>query len=159
MSYPVTSIDRAADAFVLGLSIRTAKEAAQRDIPGLWARLWGEGWLARLPAPEDGALYAVYTDYHSDDRGPYTMVLGVKVRRDVAVPGDLRRVVIPAGEHAVLRVEGDPRVVVLEAWGEINGGAFDGRGRRRFSADFERYELATLRPDHAKIEIAVGLSP
>lgn len=158
MTFSVTYVNRPADTFVLGLSVRTSKAEARHDIPALWDKLFREGWLERLPPAEDGAIHAVYTDYESDETGPYTMVLGVSVTRDVRVPAGLRRVAIPAGEHAVLRVEGDPEEVVFRTWEYVCTG-FEGRARRRYSADFERYDLEHLRPGHARVEIAVGLSP
>jgi len=159
MTFSATHEHPSHDRFVLGLPIRTCAKDAAKDIPAAWTKLMAEGWLEKMPRlDDDPAIYAVYTDYASDEHGPYTMVLGVAVAREAAVPPGLRRVCVPAGELAVFRVEGAPADVVWRAWAHVNG-PWGARSRRRYVADFERYPLATFTEGAAVVEIAVGLSP
>jgi len=147
------------DRCVLGLAARTSAATAAQDIPALWQDFMVGGWLEKLPRTlDDPAIYAVYTDYTSDEHGAYTLVLGVAVERKTKVSEGLRRVCIPAGEVAKFHVAGNPAEVVWRTWKHING-AWNTRGRRRYVADFERYPLQDLQPDSAVIDIAVGLSP
>jgi predicted transcriptional regulator YdeE len=128
--------EQAEDLVIVGPQIRTDPARAAGDIPALWQRFLRD-------APHGGPIYAVYTDYESDHRGAYTMVLG---REDGA--GE-RRIVIPAGPYARFTVQGDPAQVVWQAWRFINGD-WPGRTERRYAADYERH-------GGAAIEIAVGL--
>lgn len=148
-------VDLATDRVILGLAVRTSLATAAIDIPAHWSRFMEEGIAARL-ASSTGDLYAVYCDYESDFRGPYTMVVGVGVAVDVTVPSGLRRVRIPAGRYASFDAKGDPAQVIWQTWAHVNG-AWPDRGRRRYIADFERYPAGTLRPDHVVAEIGVGV--
>jgi predicted transcriptional regulator YdeE len=126
--------EQAEDLIIAGPEIRTDPARAAADIPALWERFLRD-------APQGGPIYAVYTDYESDHRGAYTMVLG-RVGAEGA-----RRVVIPRGRYARFTVTGDPAQVVWRAWRFINS---EWPGQRRYAADYERY-------DGDAIEIAVGL--
>ena len=159
MTLSSTHLNATHDRFVVGLPLRTSPATAATDVPATWQRFMQEGWLQKLPQKaDDSAIYAVYTDYVSDETGPYTMVLGVSVDRETQVPEGLRRVCIPAGEVASFRVEGDPAEVVWKAWAHVNG-PWKERTRRRYVADFERYPLASLTPSSAVVDVTVGLSP
>jgi predicted transcriptional regulator YdeE len=155
MEATLVSLDH--DLVILGSAVRTSPATAMDDIPRAWQQLMASGLLDTLPRqPSDPGLYAVYCDYEQDERGPYTMVLGVAV--DPAAEGrvGLRRVTIPAGEYGCIAAAGDPAQVIWRAWSYVNT-AWPARTSRRYIADYERYPLATLRPDYADAEVRVGL--
>src|SRR5262245_50215969 len=86
---------------VVGLSIRTTNAAeadpATARIPDLWRRVLEDGVPERIPGrTHPGVLAAAYTAYDSDERGPYTLVVGVEVDADAAAPPGLAAVAVPA---------------------------------------------------------------
>lgn len=138
------------DLVIIGLAQRTSLATAAQDIPAFWQRFLADEAQA-LRRAEGQAIYAVYTDYESDDRGPYTMVLGVAVEPQAPVPAGMRRVRLPHGRYARLVVAGDPREQIGPAWQHING-AWEGRRARRFIADYERHAAGL-----SGAEVAVGI--
>ena len=155
MESTLVSLDH--DLVILGSAVRTSPATASVDIPRAWQQLMASGLLDTLPRlPSDPALYAVYCDYEQDERGPYTMVLGVAVEPAAEGRVGLRRVTIPAGEYGSICAVGDPAQVIWQAWSYVNT-AWPARSSRRYIADYERYPLATLRPDYAAAEVRVGL--
>lgn len=147
----------AEDFGVTGIMLRTSPERAAVDIPQFWARFMGEDIPAKVRAKSDGWIYAVYCDYETDERGPYAMVLGVASEAGAAIPAGMRRVRVPFGEYASFAVQGDPAKVVWQAWMHVNTD-WEGRKRRRYIADYERYATATLTPTTVEAEIVVGVS-
>lgn len=155
---PHTIVDAPKDLIVIGRSTETTPATAAQDIPALWQRVISEGLGPNgLAGAEVHQIYAVYCDYRSDARGPYTMVLGHAVGPEVEVPPGLRRVRIPAGRYLELDLEGDPRQVVWQAWSAINDPTHPLRPRR-YIADYECYPVASLRPDFAAVQLRVGLA-
>ncbi len=142
------------DLVILGVALRTSSEQAARDIPALWQRFMQES-LARLPAAGD--VYAVYCDYESDFRGPYTMVLGVPASVETPIPDGMRKVVIPRGDYARFMARGDPAQALWGTWAHV-WNAWERRGERRYAADFERHARASLGQGHIEAEVVVGLS-
>jgi predicted transcriptional regulator YdeE len=153
-----TPVDFAHDLVVIGLPLRTSPEAAAKDIPGHWQKFRGEGIAAKVAAKKDhGYLYAVYCDYESDFRGPYTMVLGLAVEPTAPVPPGLRRVRIPAGKYASFAAQGDPAQAIWGAWTHVNSDWKD-RVHRRYIADFERYVASSMSMESVEAEVVVGLA-
>jgi predicted transcriptional regulator YdeE len=155
MEATLVSLDH--DLVILGSAVRTSPATAAVDIPHAWQQFMASGLLDTLPRlPSHPALYAVYCDYECDERGPYTMVLGVAVAPGTEARAGLRRVTIPAGEYGRLDAAGDPAEVIWRAWAYVNT-VWPARGTRRYITDYERYPLAMLRPDYADAEVCVGL--
>ena len=139
---------------IIGPALRTSTEQAARDIPAFWQRFMQES-LPVLKGARD--VYAVYCDYESDYLGPYTMLLGVQVDAKASVPEGMSKVVIPRGNYARFMAQGDPAQVIWRTWAHVNG-AWERRGERRYSADFERYALASMGQGPVEAEVLVGLS-
>jgi predicted transcriptional regulator YdeE len=138
---------------VVGRALRTSAERAGEDIPTFWRRVMAEQVLSRVPGA--GTMYAVYCDYESDARGAYTMIAGVEVPAEAAVPPGMRRVVVPRGQYAQFVAEGDPKEVVWRTWTTINT-QWAQSAQRRYEVDYERY--AQTRGDGtARVEIGVGI--
>lgn len=155
MDITQSSLDR--DLVIIGLAVATSPERAAQDIPAQWQRFFTEQLSNHLPVRQDDPhLYCVYCDYQSDHRGAYTMVLGHAVEPGAAVPQGMRRVRIPTGRYAQLPFDGRPEQVINAGWSFINE-RWDGRPQRRYIADFERYRLDAMTPEHASGAIAIGI--
>jgi predicted transcriptional regulator YdeE len=145
------------DLIVVGTAIRTSPETAAADIPALWQRFMQDDLANQVPQrSDDPATYAVYCDYQSDYRGPYTLLLGVAVKHGAPVPDQMRRTRIPSGHYASFHVEGDPAQVIWQTWQHINE-RWDARNQRRYVADFERYAPEALPGGAVKADVVVGL--
>ncbi len=107
-------VDRATDLVIVGIALRSSPSSAAADISAFWQRFMREDIAATL-GPKDGHIYAVYTDYESDWRGPYTMVLGVAGEASASVPAGMRRVRAPAGEYASFAARGNPAEVIWKS--------------------------------------------
>ena len=149
--------NRDSDLVIIGLALRTRPQDAAKNIPGHWQRFMREGIAGIILARKDDAnRYAVYCDYESDHRGPYTMVLGAAVDPGAAVPEGLVRVRVPAGNYARFGVTGDPSKLIWQTWGYING-EWPGKAGRRYLADVERYRPGGT-PQCVEADILVGMS-
>ncbi len=157
----VESSKQQADVVIIGLGVRTSFERAATDIPALWQRVMQEGSLERVARrSDDPDVYAVYTDYESDYRGAYTMVVGVPVDPATPTPPGMQRAVIPAGSYAKVRAEGPPQEALWGAW-RFFWETWPQRGERRYAADFERYDpaaLAGFAQNHVGVDVVVGVS-
>lgn len=154
----MTPTELAADLVVIGLPLRTSPERAVTEIGPHWQRFMREGIASTIAAKAgDAHLYAVYCDYESDHRGPYTMVLGVAVEPDTVVPPGLRRVRVPVGRYASFAAKGDPAQVIWQTWTYVSS-EWKERERRRFIADFERYAPGAMSASSVDADVMVGLS-
>ena len=144
------------DLVIVGTAMRTSPRTAASDIPALWQRFMQQDLARQLPRrTDDPAVYAVYCDYESDFRGPYTLVLGVAADARADVPEHMRRTRIPSGRYARFHAEGDPTQVIWQTWQHINE-SWDQRTERRYIADFERYAPESLAGDAVKADVVVG---
>jgi predicted transcriptional regulator YdeE len=158
----VENTEQLADIVVIGLAVRTSFAGAATDIPALWQRVMREGSIEKVPRRAgDTNVYALYTDYESDYRGAYTMIIGVAVEADAATPAGMQLAVIPAGAYATVRAEGPPQEAIWGAW-HFFWEEWPQRSERRYAADFERYDpaaLAGFAQNHVAVDVVVGISP
>jgi predicted transcriptional regulator YdeE len=154
-SMEATPLDQPHDLVIVGIPCRTSPASAARDVPAHWQRFSRQDVAARVGAIRRGDhVYAVYCDYETDDRGPYTMVLGLAVQTGSPVLDGLRRVRVPAGRYVRFQAKGDPATALWTTWSHVNGVWAD-RGRRRYIADFERYAGSTTGPIEADVVVGV----
>lgn len=157
----VQNTEQRADIVVIGLGVRTSLSGAATDIPALWQRVMQEGSLEKVPRwAGDANVYAVYTDYASDYRGAYTMIIGVAVDPEAPTPAGMQRAVIPAGAYATVRAEGPPQEAIWGAW-RFFWEEWPRRSERRYGSDFERYDpaaLAGFAQNHVAVDVVVGIN-
>ena len=147
---------------VIGISARTsnAKEVTEEGVIGkMWARLFQEGVLAKIPNKADQNIIAVYTEYASDHNGEYTYLLGARVTSDAEVPAGMIAKNIPAQKFAVFTSEKGPaQKVVPQVWMKINSLPQTAvGGDRRYKADFEVYDERAADPENLQVDVYVGI--
>lgn len=128
---------------VVGLSARTtnaAEAGPERVISKLWRRFsQGEVPTQGLALHESGEVLATYTDYESDERGPYTFTVGYRVTTLDDIPDGLSGAIVPAQIFARVVVEGDPAQAIAATWEQI-WKIFAGEPyERQFAGDVEVY--------------------
>ena len=147
---------------VIGISARTsnAKEVSDEGVIGkMWARLFQEGVLAKVPNKADQNIVAVYTEYASDHNGEYTYVLGARVNSDTEVPTGMVAKKIPGQKFAVFTSEKGPaQKVVPQVWMKINSLPQTAvGGDRNYKADFEIYDERASDPQNLQMDVYVGI--
>jgi len=107
----------------------------------LWQNFMAES-DARIPGnPDRSVIYCVYTEYESDEYGPYKAILGRAVAEgNVDVPHGLERVEISSATYLVFPAQDRNPESVREAWSRVHDYFRDHSDRKRaFTADFDRY--------------------
>jgi predicted transcriptional regulator YdeE len=147
---------------VIGISARTsnAKEVTDEGVIGkMWARLFQEGVLAKIPNKADQNIVAVYTEYAGDHNGEYTYMLGARVTSDSEVPAGMVAKKIAAQKFAIFTSEKGPaQKVVPQVWMKINSLPQTAvGGDRNYKADFEIYDERASDPQNLQMDVYVGI--
>jgi predicted transcriptional regulator YdeE len=147
---------------VIGISARTsnAKEVTDEGVIGkMWARLFQEGVLAKIPNKADQNIVAVYTEYAGDHNGEYTYMLGARVTSDSEVPAGMVANKIAAQKFAIFTSEKGPaQKVVPQVWMKINSLPQTAvGGDRNYKADFEIYDERASDPQNLQMDVYVGI--
>jgi len=146
---------------VIGVSVRTSKwkeAGGNGEIPNMWGRAMQDGTFDRIPNRADSNIFAVYTDYASDQSGECTYVLGARVTSIDKVPAGFVAVTIPAGRYAVLQTDKGPLPDVMpKVWKRIHAmPARELGGERAFKVDYEVFP-AGFDWQNAQIDVHLGL--
>jgi len=149
---------------IAGIQIRTSNTAelsGQGKIAPLWQRFFAENLLAQIPHQTGNSLYAVYSNYESDEYGEYDYLLGAQVTSAGNLPAGITIATVATGRYAVVTTEKGPVTeMVPGTWKEIwQMPAEDLDGKREFLTDYEVYGERATDPTNAIVEIHVGLEP
>lgn len=117
--------------------------AETAKIPGLWQQFFASSLM------DKGPVFAVYSDYESDEKGEYTVTAGI-IRDESGK--DFDSLEINAGHYLVFQGKGTMPLAVIEAWKAV-WDYFNEESpyQRCFTTDFEAYGEA----DEVAIYIAV----
>jgi len=145
------------DAFcVAGISVRTTNQngQAQTDINLLWQKFMSEDVMSKIADRCSDEIYCLYTNYESDYTGPYTALLGCKVKSLGQVPESLETVAIPKGYYQVYSLSGEFPDNVGRAWQQI----WKSANSRAYTVDFDLYNAEaaeSFKETEARIYLAV----
>lgn len=119
---------------VAGISLRTSNRRP-REIAGLWEAFFKRNIRAAVAGRVSDAIYSLYTDYESDYRGEYTLLLGCELKgaAGLAAEHDVRRV--PEATYAVFTARGEQPKALIEVWSAIWASDL----KRRYTTDFDYY--------------------
>ncbi len=139
------SIEQLEPFLLVGIKTRTtnAKETSPitASIHGHWQRFFAENVAMQIPnKAANNKVFGVYTDYESDMRGEYSLVIGCEVMEAGNIPEGLCAVTIPAGKYMRFPAIGEMPRAVIDAWGEVWRYFADTTlHQRAYTADFELY--------------------
>lgn len=106
-----------------GYSVRTnnAREMnGKAEIGNLWQRFMQQDLGSVIPHRTDPAIYVVYSDYASNEKGDYTYTLGVRVWAADVLPANMTSKIIVPGSYAVFTTDKGPVGQVVQAeWKKI----------------------------------------
>lgn len=106
-----------------------------------------------------GTVFAVYTNYESDEHGQYTYFLGEEVSGFENVPQGFEKLTIPAQTYVKFTSSsGKMPAVCIDMWQNIwKMNAADLGGMRAYIADFEVYDQRSQNPEQAVLDIYIGI--
>lgn len=145
---------------VIGIAIRTTNQAAmeQGTIGMLWQQFFVESIYAAIPNKVDHALVAVYYDFEDGKKGEYNLLIGARVSSLDDIPAGMMAVHVPEQKRMVfISKVGLRSEIVFELWQEIWHLEDQGALNRAYTADYEVYDERSQDPQHAQIEIHIGL--
>ncbi len=111
-------------------------------IPALWGRFSSEDWFGRLEhLGAQGPLVAVYSDYESDGRGIYRLLVGRETPPGTTLGPSVETADVAAGDYLVFACRGAIPGVVIGGWSRVwEFFSQPGAPRRAFTADLEVYD-------------------
>ena len=148
--------------YVAGYSARTnnaAEVSGDGKIRSMWQQWFEENLGTKIPNRVDNDVLAVYSDYASDENDDYTYTLGARVSSVNDLPPGLTYRKIIAGRYTVFTTEDGPVTQVMRAeWQKIwtTPPTVLG-GKRAFVTDFEVYDQRAADPQHAQVDIHIGV--
>jgi predicted transcriptional regulator YdeE len=147
---------------VVGIQIRTdnsSELSGNGQIGSLWGRWFAENLAAHIPNRTSESIFAVYSNYASDENGPYDYLLGCPVDSIENLPQGMTYAAIATGDYAVFTTETGPVVEVVQAaWKHIWLRSSEELSHKRaFLSDYEVYDHRAIDPNNAKVEIHIGL--
>ena len=106
-----------------------------------------------------GTVFAVYTDYESDEHGEYTYFLGEEVGSFENIQQGFETLTIPAQTYVKFTSSpGKMPGVCIDMWQNIwKMDSSDIGGIRSYIADFEVYDQRSQNPEHAVLDIYIGI--
>lgn len=128
------------EIIVVGLAKRTSfkGDLYKKDLAELWQQFFAEGIIKKISQPLDDSIYAVYFDYENEDRGEYTAVVGVAVKKTDCIPENCVLVIINKGNYRVFLPGNSGPSEIQKTWGNIwmlSKTEF----KRNFKTDFDKY--------------------
>ncbi len=131
---------------IQGINTRTDNQEGMSTIPQLWESFFKKDIPSQIKSNADkSSVFAVYTDYESDENGKYTLLIGARIN-NLDEQNNLSMVNIPNGEYAVFTAPSKEKVI--NVWQQI----WQSNLNRAFISDFEQYNLTT-----GEVTIFIGL--
>ena len=153
------------ETYLVGLMVRTSYDdelSLETSKIGPAAHQYFSNDLAdKIPnRKQPEVTIAAYTDYETDESGPYTYFIGEEVESLDTVPEGLSKLVIPAQSYQKFTTEsGVMPDVVMDAWQHIWELTDDELGGyRNYQADFEVYDQRADDPSNTVLDLYIGVS-
>lgn len=140
---------------LIGTECRTVNspDRAPQDIPAHWQAYLQGGYFDNTPNAASKQLYALYCDYESDFRAPYTFFLGREVNSFNDVPEKMVTKLIPAATYQIFVAEGEYPQNIIEEW----QGIWQSDIPRTYTGDFELYDGLFMERGPKKLDIYVAI--
>ena len=144
---------------VVGIATRTSyriESSTKAKIPGLWRRFSNENIASKVPLKLDPSkIFAIYTEYDSDEHGAFTFILGVEVPEFSEIPEGMIGKTIKKSNYEVKESDEGPfQEVVSKVWKTVSKD-LNLKDRRKYETDFESYDTSE---DSSKGTVKVYLS-
>ena len=161
-TYMDATVKNAGGFDIIGIAVRTSNQeemSGHSKIGPMWQRFFAEGIAGRIPNKADGETVVVYYDYKSDKDGPYSYMIGSRVKSTADIPDGMSLIHVPAGRYAVFTTDRGPVAqVVQKGWKEIwDIPKTKPGGDRAYKVDYEVYDNRARNPQDSQVDIYIGI--
>lgn len=143
----------------IGQSATTTNEAEMKGegvIPSLWESFMRDGIHEKIPNKKNANILAIYTNYESDEKEPYTFAIGAEVTAINQVPNGIKSFLIPESPYIVFTTRKGPiQEIVVETWQYI--WEWSKTNKRAFLTDFELYDERCKDPENSQVDIYISV--
>lgn len=147
MKYNIVELE---EKIVEGIHVRTKNTDADctSKIGSLWEEFFQTEVYARISDKVNTNTLGIYYNYESDAMGAYDFMTGCEVRQKGA-----HSIVIPRGKYAEFVITGDMSKAVGEFWQAV----WKLDLKRRYTYDFEEYQMFGTGPNDVEIHIYIAI--
>ena len=149
---------------LVGITVRTSNAREMNPetakIGATMQKFFASGMQTQIFGRKNpGTVFAVYTNYESDEHGQYTYFLGEEVNDFENTEQGFETLTIPAQTYVKFTsIPGKMPAVCINMWQNIwKMKAADLGGVRAYIADFEVYDQRSHNPEHAVLDIYIGV--
>lgn len=148
---------------LVGLTARTSyiseMDSNTAKIGSIVKRFYDAHMSSRIRNKKSDRVFAVYTDYESDEHGPYTYFLGCEVTSFNDVEDEFETITIPVQNYIKFTSSaGKMPDICIDMWKNIwKMNAEDLGGARSYIADFEIYDERSIDPNNTILDIYIGI--
>ncbi len=158
-------ITNVGDIKLIGIRTRTCTSNEYNPLTSkigpLIGRYWNEKIADNIPNRKNpGILFVGYSDYSSNYMGHYNYLIGEEVTSFEKVPEGMETLIIPEGSYVKFTNKPGPiPQVIISTWQHIwqLEEAQQLGGKRRYVADFERYDERAKDPLKTVLDVYIGL--
>lgn len=148
--------------YLVGIETRTDNKleaTTNGEIPKMWQRLFAENVRSKIKNVVSEEMYAVYSNYESNENGKYDYFVGFKTKDLTETPAELVGKKIIAGNYKQLQTNrGAVYKVLPELWMKIWQMTPEQLGSARaFQTDFEVYGEQAQNPNDSVVEVYLGI--
>ncbi len=143
---------------IIGIGMETTNKDGKSgdDLTKLWDHFFAENISDKITNKQGDEIYSVYTDYESDYKGTYKVIIGLKVDSIENVPDGMVGLKIKKGKYKKFVAKGEMPNAVVETWQEIWGK--DDEMNRSYSSDFEVYGERSQSGADSEVDIYIGIN-
>lgn len=143
---------------IIGISAKTTNEGNQskEDLGKLWEKFSSQGILEKIPNRRSEEIISVYTDYKSDYKGEYLVILGAKVSDINDIPKGMTGREFETENFETFTAKGKMPDAVSEQWAKI--WKKDPELNRKYTYDYEVYGQKSQNGENSEVEIYVAVN-
>jgi predicted transcriptional regulator YdeE len=147
---------------VVGIETRTSNQKetdpSSAKIPGHWKRFFEEEIVRNIPnSVRPDIIFAVYTNYQSDHKGEYSLILTARVSSLESIPAGMTGITIPPSRYLVFPAIGKMPDSIIRTWGNIWKYFYEStQYTRSYTADFEIYDKRS-QSENPEVDIYIAV--
>lgn len=156
INYEIVEIN---EKTIIGLKerIKDDNDTMFKKIADLWDNLFKEERILKNNRRINDNYTGVYYNYIMDDRLEYDNLVGCEIfDENGEIYKNIMKINIPSGKYAKFKILGDPKKILAEFWGNLDGYLKERNLERSFNYDFEEY-IGGNGFDNVEIHIYIGI--
>lgn len=142
---------------IIGISARTKNEFGKPnlEIMSLWNTFMSENVMEKIPNKLNHDIYSIYTDYQTDFKGEYTVILGLAVESLDEIPNGMIGRQFDEENFKIFEAKGSMPEAVIQTWVDIWKN--DSTLNRKYSYDYEVYNEKSRNGDDSIVNIHIAI--